>query len=242
MQKQLKFNGYYFCWTILLFLTEVLMEKYVHDTVIRPYVGDLLVVILLYCFVRSFFNFSIKATAFGVLFFAYGIEVLQYLNFIKLIGLQDYYWANMLMGNYFEWMDLVAYSMGIVLVLLFECWLVPIYKNSFSAAWQGILVFFKEESNTLVHLFSAVGVVLLAFLLKVGPLEWIALLSCINLVWVSEIINSSIETMADFICPQRDDRIKKIKDLAAGAVLVAAIFSAIIAAMVFVPKLILLFK
>lgn len=241
MQKRLKLNGYYFCWTLLLFLTEVLIEKYVHDKVIRPYVGDLLVVILLYCFVRSFFNFPIKATAFGVLFFAYGIEALQYLNFIKLIGLQDYYWANILMGNYFEWMDLIAYTTGIVIVLLFECWIVPIYKNSFSAAWQGILVFFKEESNALVHLFSAAAVVLLAFLLRVGSLEWIALLGCISLVWVSEIINTSIETMADFICPQRDDRIKKIKDLAAGAVLVAAIFSAIIAALIFVPKLIMLF-
>lgn len=63
--------------TLFLFLIEVLIALYAHDRIIRPYIGDLLVVILIYCFVKSFLNTPVWPTAIGVLIFSYTIEVLQ---------------------------------------------------------------------------------------------------------------------------------------------------------------------
>ena len=115
-----KFQWKYFVLAILLFLTEVLIAYYMHDKIIRPYVGDLLVVILIYCFIKSFVNISITKAAIFVLLFSYVIELLQYLNMIKFLGLQKSRMANIVLGNYFEWIDLVAYTVGIAIVIMFE--------------------------------------------------------------------------------------------------------------------------
>ena len=115
-----KFQWKYFVLAILLFLAEVLIAYYIHDKIIRPYVGDLLVVILIYCFIKSFVNISVTKAAIFVLLFAYVIELLQYLNMIKFLGLQKSRMANIVLGNYFEWIDLVAYTIGIAIVILIE--------------------------------------------------------------------------------------------------------------------------
>lgn len=120
MINRLKLNLGFLGLTILLFTTEVLIALYVHDSIIRPYIGDLLVVLLIYCFVKSFFDFPVLQTAFGVLLFSYLIEMLQYLKFIELIGLQHSKAANIVMGNSFEWIDLVAYTGGFATILLAE--------------------------------------------------------------------------------------------------------------------------
>ena len=114
------FNRHYFVFAILLFITEVLIALYVHDQIIRPYVGDVLVVILIYCFVKSFFNFPVGITAWSVLLFSYLIETLQYFNYVKHLGLEHSTLANVLMGNYFTWVDLLAYTLGILIVLIVE--------------------------------------------------------------------------------------------------------------------------
>ena len=120
MRKMFKFQWKYFVLAILLFLAEVLIAYYMHDKIIRPYVGDLLVVILIYCFIKSFVNISVTKAAIFVLLFAYVIELLQYLNMIKFLGLQKSRMANIVLGNYFEWIDLVAYTIGIAIVILIE--------------------------------------------------------------------------------------------------------------------------
>jgi len=91
-----------------------------HDKIIRPYVGDLLVVILLYCLLKSFVNISVLKAAIFVLLFSYIVEFLQYLNLIKYLGLQKSRLANIILGNYFEWIDLLAYTFGIAIVVLVE--------------------------------------------------------------------------------------------------------------------------
>jgi hypothetical protein len=103
-----------------LFLIEVLIALFLHDRIIRPYVGDFLVVILIYCFIRSFISARVLPTAIGVLIFAYAIESLQYLDLIGRLGLRESRFANVILGNYFEWIDIVAYTLGIVTVLLVE--------------------------------------------------------------------------------------------------------------------------
>lgn len=106
--------------TLFLFLIEVLIALYVHDRIIRPYIGDLIVVILIYCFVKSFLNTPVWPTAIGVLIFSYTIEVLQYFDLVSLLGLQDSELARIVIGRSFAWADLLAYTVGIVILLFFE--------------------------------------------------------------------------------------------------------------------------
>ena len=114
------FRKQYFFLAVLLFLVEVFIALYVRDRIVRPYVGDFLVVIFLYCSIRSFWKSSAFTTAIAVLLFAYLIEILQYLNFATILGLQHSILANVILGNLFEWIDLLAYTLGIAVVLVFE--------------------------------------------------------------------------------------------------------------------------
>jgi hypothetical protein len=116
----LKFQPCYFILAAILFITEVLIAIFVHDSIIRPYIGDLLVVILLYCLIQSFFDLPVGATAIGVLLFSYTIELLQYFKIVKVLGLQHNTLAKVIIGTSFAWLDLVMYTLGIVLVLLVE--------------------------------------------------------------------------------------------------------------------------
>ncbi len=112
--------------------------------------------------------------------------------------------------------------------------------KSFPYAYNGMKILFREEHNARVHLFVAIAAIALGFILKIGVLEWVAVILVIGLVFITEIINTSIENIADFISPERHDKIKVIKDLAAAAVIISAIISVIIGLIIFLPKLIVL--
>jgi len=113
--------------------------------------------------------------------------------------------------------------------------------KSFTYAFNGLKVLFAEEHNSRIHLFATVCVIIAGALLKLSLLEWAAVAFAVGLVFSGEIFNSAIEDLSDVVCPERDDRIKKVKDLAAAAVLVNAIAAAVIGLLVFVPKIIQLF-
>jgi DNA integrity scanning protein DisA with diadenylate cyclase activity len=115
-----RFNRTYLILAVILFFIEVYIALYVHDAIVRPYVGDLLVVILIYCFVKAFVNTPPLKTAMGVLIFAYIVELSQYLKLIKLLGLEKSRLANMIIGNSFEWIDMIAYTLGAVIVVAAE--------------------------------------------------------------------------------------------------------------------------
>ena len=116
----IRFQKKYFILTILLFCSELFIALYLHDRFIRPYFGDFLVVILIYCFVKSFFNTPVLQTALAVVLFAYAIELSQYFNLVVKLGLQNSRLANLVLGNLFQWIDLIAYTLGIVLVIVVE--------------------------------------------------------------------------------------------------------------------------
>ncbi|NCI45521.1 ribosomal maturation YjgA family protein [Sediminibacterium soli] len=116
----LRFHKTYGLLALVLFVVEVLIATYIHDAIIRPYVGDVLVVILIYCFVRCFTSFGIVATATGSLLFAFLIETLQYLRIVERLGLAGSRIANIVIGNSFAWMDMAAYMAGTILVLVTE--------------------------------------------------------------------------------------------------------------------------
>jgi hypothetical protein len=109
----LTFNTKYFFFAAVLFVIEVLIALFVHDRFIRPYVGDFLVVILIYCAVRTFIKASPAKLAPGVLLFSYSIEILQYFQIVDRLGLSENVIAKTVIGYGFEWWDLVGiYTWG----------------------------------------------------------------------------------------------------------------------------------
>jgi diacylglycerol kinase len=108
--------------------------------------------------------------------------------------------------------------------------------KSLGFAIQGILRFFKDENNARVHLLASVLVISFSLYLKISAGEWLWVLLCIALVWITEAINTAIEKIVDFISPEFNPKAGEIKDLAAGAVLFAAIFAFISALIIFLPK------
>ncbi len=110
--------------------------------------------------------------------------------------------------------------------------------NSFGFAFNGIRKFFREEQNTWIHLTATIVVGIGAAWFKVSTSEMLALIIVMGLVWVAEIFNTVIERIMDFITTQRNPQVAFIKDLAAGAVLVASIIALITGVIVFIPKLI----
>ena len=120
MMHYLRFHRGYFLLAVILFIVEVLIALFLNDRIIRPYVGDVLVVILIYCFIRSFLSTPVLPTAIATLIFAYLIEVLQYIRIVSRLGLEQNTLARTVMGTSFEWIDMLAYTLGIIIVLAVE--------------------------------------------------------------------------------------------------------------------------
>lgn len=109
--------------------------------------------------------------------------------------------------------------------------------RSFKYAFEGIAAFFKEEHNARIHLGATVLVIMLSIIFTVSRIELIALVLTVGFVWVAELFNTTIEKMMDFILPEKNDKIKLIKDLSAAAVLIAAFTALVTGCFVFIPKL-----
>lgn len=106
--------------TILLLLTEIGIALFVHDSVIRPFVGDVLVVVLIYTTLRTFLTAEAKTVAIGTLLFAFTIETLQYFDYVALLGLQDNRVLSVMLGRTFSWEDFLAYFTGFLLCRMAE--------------------------------------------------------------------------------------------------------------------------
>lgn len=112
--------------------------------------------------------------------------------------------------------------------------------NSFKYAIEGIKTAYKEEQNLRLHTISAILVVLLGILFKLSIIELSICLILIGLVLMAEFFNTAIENMVDMITLENNPYAKKAKDIAAAGVLVFAIVSGIIGALIFVPKIIVM--
>ncbi len=110
--------------------------------------------------------------------------------------------------------------------------------HSFKYAWAGMVTLLREEHNARIHLFFALIALLLSWFLRISPTEWLFVLGAIALVFVTELLNSAIEKLADFVSPEKHSLIKKVKDFGAAAVLIAALNAFIIGLVIFLPKLI----
>lgn len=112
----------------------------------------------------------------------------------------------------------------------------PILK-SFKYAFTGIFTFIKSERNAKIHLIIAAAVIGLGLFFQLSIGEWAFITFAIGFVIVTEIINTAIENIMDFVSTEQKPMIAKIKDMAAGAVLVAAITALVIGCLVFIPKI-----
>jgi hypothetical protein len=120
MQIPLKFNLKYFLLALLLFAIEVLIALYVHDQIIRPYFGDVLVILLMYYAFKAVLDYPVQPTAITVLIIAFIIEGLQYLNIVEKLGFQNHTIIATVLGTSFSWVDLGAYIVGFGMVLFLE--------------------------------------------------------------------------------------------------------------------------
>lgn len=109
--------------------------------------------------------------------------------------------------------------------------------KSFVYAWQGIRSVFGSESNMKIHALVAALIVFMGFAFWISPFEWIAIIICIGLVFSAEMFNTALETLTDKVSPEKNKLAGKVKDIAAGAVLIAAIISVIVGLIIFLPKL-----
>jgi diacylglycerol kinase (ATP) len=110
------------------------------------------------------------------------------------------------------------------------------WMQRFGYAFRGIITFFCTEHNAWIYLFSTIAVTFLSLLKGVTQNESIALVIVTGLVWIAELFNTAIERIADMISVKYDSRIKIIKDVAAGAVLLSAITALITGLLIFIPK------
>lgn len=97
---------------LLILLSEILIALFVNDNFVRPYVGDMLVTVLICCFVRIFFPKGVKLLPVYVFLFAAAVEVCQYFDIVKLFGLEGNRFISVLLGRTFSLADILCYAAG----------------------------------------------------------------------------------------------------------------------------------
>jgi len=111
------------------------------------------------------------------------------------------------------------------------------FLASFSNAFSGILLLFRSQANARIELGVTLAVIISGFVFSISITEWLVILLCIALVLSLEGINTAIEIFADKLHPGFDSEIGKVKDVAAGAVLIASLLAAIIGIVIFAPRI-----
>lgn len=111
------------------------------------------------------------------------------------------------------------------------------WPRVFAAACNGIRFTFRTQRNLRVHLVVGVVVIGLAWLSQVSAVEWCCLLLCIGLMMTAELLNTAVEVIVDDLSPGWSEPAGRAKDVAAGAVLIAAVTSAAVGTVIFLPKL-----
>ncbi len=109
--------------------------------------------------------------------------------------------------------------------------------KSFVYAFEGVIYFIKHEAQALIHLIAIVAVIGAGYWFNISLTEWIAVVFAIGIVVSAEMLNTAIEKLTDMVSPQINEQAKIVKDLAAGAVLIASLTAFIIGLIIFLPKI-----
>ena len=112
----------------------------------------------------------------------------------------------------------------------------PLYK-SFGYAFQGIFNTIRTERNIKIHCAAAILVTIFGIWLQISKTEWMICFILFGLILALELVNTAVEATVDLFTEERKALAKKAKDAAAGAVLIVAIFAAVIGILIFIPKL-----
>ena len=113
-------RSFYLAMTVFWLAVEVVIACYVHDRFIRPYVGDVLVVVVVYCFVRIWVPHGVRLLPLYVFLFAAGVEVLQYFHLVELLGVGNNTFLRVVLGSVFDVKDILCYGIGCVFLEGFE--------------------------------------------------------------------------------------------------------------------------
>ncbi len=95
-----------------ILLVEIGIALFVHDAFVRPYIGDMLVTVLLCCFCRIFVPQKVTLLPAYVFLFAVAVELLQYVDIVQLLGLQNSRFLSVLVGRTFSAADIFCYALG----------------------------------------------------------------------------------------------------------------------------------
>lgn len=116
-----QFQYKYFLATVLIFLSEVLIATVFKDIFfIRAYLGDVIVVMLLYTFIKTFFNIQNNVRLIsGILIFSFMVELAQHFNIAEKLGFQPGSIMYIVVGNSFSWIDMLCYAVGCLLLIIF---------------------------------------------------------------------------------------------------------------------------
>ena len=117
-RQWLRFHRHSFILFAILFAIVAAIALFFQDPWIRPLLGDVLIVMVIAYFVHAFVAISIRKIAIATLIFAYFVEFLQFLNLIDHLGWRNSQLAHLTIGSTFDWRDLVAYTIGIAIVLI----------------------------------------------------------------------------------------------------------------------------
>ena len=117
MKQKRIYNG---CLFIFFTLIEVYIALFVVDNFIRPYVGDILVVFVIYFFIKTWFPQRITWFIPMIFAFAILVECLQYINILQIVGLDHISFLRILVGTTFSWADIICYGLGCVLLWIYE--------------------------------------------------------------------------------------------------------------------------
>lgn len=109
--------------------------------------------------------------------------------------------------------------------------------RSFGHAFRGLAYLLRSQPHARLHALATVGVIGLAWYLKVGRGEWLALMLAVGLVWTAEALNTALEALADAVHPEQHPLIGRAKDAAAAGVLISALAALAVGALVFIPRL-----
>lgn len=110
------------------------------------------------------------------------------------------------------------------------------WRHKFAVAFRGIAIGMRGQASFRVHLFAAAAVIAMAAVLRMHPWQWAVLLLCIAVVLTAELFNSALESLSRAITAEHNDHVGQALDVAAGAVLTAAIAAAAVGTIVLLNR------
>lgn len=113
----------------------------------------------------------------------------------------------------------------------------PVFKT-FLYAFRGIAAMLRTERNARVHAAATIAALVLGFVFEIGRVEWMAIALAIMAVWCAEALNTAFEALCDVASPDYHPKVERAKDVAAGAVLIAALGALVIGVLVFGNRLV----